>query len=75
MGNLVSFIAALRLVYGSSNREGKVEMFVDGEWRRVVQIVSMGGAYPFSKDEAKVVCRQLGYPTEWVFTACLAPYR
>ncbi|XP_022096110.1 deleted in malignant brain tumors 1 protein-like [Acanthaster planci] len=44
----------LRLVGGSSYREGRLEIFFQGEWGTVCSVLNM--------PEASVVCRQLGFP-------------
>jgi hypothetical protein len=47
---------AIRLVGASSSGEGRVEVFHNGYWGTVCND-------GFNKDDAKVVCRQLGYQT------------
>ena len=44
----------LRLVNGGSNREGRVEICRNGVWGTVSD-------YEFDMNDAKVVCRKLGY--------------
>ncbi|XP_070206984.1 scavenger receptor cysteine-rich domain-containing protein DMBT1-like isoform X2 [Littorina saxatilis] len=46
----------IRLVNGSHPREGRVEILINGIWGNVCDFV-------WSSDEAKAICRQLGYNT------------
>ena len=45
----------IRLVNGSGNHEGRVEVWLDGQWGTVCD-------YAFDRDASKVVCRELGLP-------------
>ena len=45
---------AVRLMNGSTSDEGRVEMCVNGEWGSVCDS-------SWDRQEAQVVCRQLGY--------------
>ena len=47
----------VRLVEGPSSNQGRVEVCVDGIWGTVTDDW-------FYSAEAKVVCRQLGYPVD-----------
>ena len=49
-------IGDIRLVGGFSSFEGRVEVLVDGTWGSVCH-------HGFSREEAFVVCRQLGFET------------
>ena len=44
----------VRLVGGSKESEGRVEVSYDGQWQQVCY-------YSFDQEDAEVVCRQLGY--------------
>ena len=45
----------VRLVNGSSDRQGRVEVFYNGEWGTVCN-------HHFDKRGAEVICRMMGYP-------------
>ena len=45
----------VQLVGGRNDYEGRVEVFQDGEWKTVCDRY-------WGREEAQVVCRQLGYP-------------
>ena len=60
---------ALRLVAGSSEREGMVEVCADQTWRAVAHTAGWG------MEEAEVVCRQLslqttGYSYDILYNYC-----
>ena len=48
----------LRLAGGQSASEGRVEICINGVWGRVC------GDYSWNTNDARVVCRQLGFPTD-----------
>ena len=47
----------IRLVDGKNKHEGRVEMCVDGIWGAI-------SAYSLTFQAARVICEQLGYPSE-----------
>ncbi|XP_070209962.1 macrophage scavenger receptor types I and II-like [Littorina saxatilis] len=47
---------ALRLVGGSSSKEGRLEVFLHGQWGTVCQ-------NKWGKRDARIACRQLGLPS------------
>ena len=47
----------IKLVDGSSQNEGRVEICIDNQWGTVTDD-------GWSSNDAKVVCRQLGYSTD-----------
>ena len=49
---------AVRLVGGIGPHEGRVEFCTNGEW------ATLCGRSFWDRNDAMVVCRQLGYPTE-----------
>ena len=51
----------MRLVGGPSNREGRVEVCVDGRWGTVC-------GEGWGDTEAGLVCARLGFPTHGGFT-------
>ena len=52
----VSLSVNVRLVDGPVPTEGRVEVFINGDWSTVCDT-------SFSSPDAKVVCRQLGFNT------------
>ena len=70
-GNVASnsddcFHGQLRLVGGSSEKEGRVEICYDNQWGTICD-------NGWSNEEAKVVCRQLGFQTigGWLHKTCM----
>merc|ERR1719383_108035 len=51
---VAGIIKKLRLADGSGSNEGRVEVFVFGQWGTVCD-------YEFDHKDAKVICRMLGY--------------
>ena len=47
----------IRLVDGPTNNTGRVELYIDNEWGSICDD-------GWSNEDAKVVCHQLGYPSE-----------
>lgn len=50
----------VRLVGSSSSMQGRVEIFLSGEWG-TVKFNSSSSAYLKQEGTAQVICRQLGY--------------
>ncbi len=55
-GNPECVPGEVRLVNGSREEEGRVELCYDGVWRTICDWI-------WSQEEAVVVCSQLGLPT------------
>ena len=55
----VFYAADIRLVEGDSPRQGRVEVFHDGEWGTVCTDTTAG----FTSNHGQVICTQLGYDT------------
>ena len=51
---LIKTIADLRLIGGTDEREGRLEVYHAGQWGRICD-------HEFSDEDAMVACRQLGY--------------
>ena len=54
----------VRLVDGQTGLEGRVEICVNGVWAAVLS------SYPFTNEVARVICNQLGYPSECEHIFC-----
>ena len=58
----------MRLTDSETDNEGRVEICTDGIW------MTINTRYTWSYDEAKVVCRQLGYYDQCKYVTCICSF-